>query len=117
MPATRPAPDTTPPPGHRALPSAQRSTRPGSPPHRFLDPEGGRALEHIALHRQLGILLTQPVQLVALVLVQRAFALPSPPVQVHPPTQRALVQAELPSHLRDRLTRLPDDPDRAFPEL
>src|SRR4029077_16677555 len=111
------APDTTPPLGHRARPSGQRSARPGSPPHRFLDPEGSRALEHITLHRQLGVLLAQPVQLVALVLAQRAFTTPSTPVQVHPSTQRALVQPQLPGHLRDRLARLPDDPHRAFPEL
>jgi hypothetical protein len=31
--------------------------------------------------------------------------------------ERALVQAQLPSHLRDRPTRLPDDPNRALPEI
>src|SRR4029077_9610709 len=116
-PATLPAPGTTPRTGCHARPSGRRSARPGSPPHRFLDPEGSRAFEHIALHRQLGIFLAQPVELIAFALTQRAFALPSLSVQVHPPTQRALVQAQLPSHPRDRFTRLPDNPDCAFPEL
>src|SRR6516225_310587 len=116
-PATPPVPGTTPHARYRALPSGQRSRRPGSAPHRFLDPEGRRALEHIALHRQLRVLVAQPVELIAFALTQRALAVPSTQVQIHPPTQRVLVQALRPSHLRDRPTRLPDDPNRALPEL
>src|SRR6516225_5997989 len=116
-PATPPAPGTTPHAGSRAVPSGRRSARPGSPPHRFLDPEGRRALEHIALHRQLGVLLAQPVELIAFALTERALAVASTPIQIHPPAQRALVQAQLPNDLRDRPARLPHDPDRAFSKL
>ena len=55
-PATPQRPGTTPRTGHRARPCAQQSAWRGSPPRRFLDPEGSRALEHIALDRQLGVL-------------------------------------------------------------
>src|SRR4029077_15552765 len=37
-PATLPAPGTTPRTGCHPRPSGRRSARPGSPPHRFLDP-------------------------------------------------------------------------------
>jgi hypothetical protein len=85
-PATPPAPGTTPRAGCHAGPSGGRSARPGAPPHRFLDSKGSRALEHIALHRELRVLLAQPVQLVPFTLAQRAFAIARTPVQVHPPT-------------------------------
>ena len=47
---------------------------------------------------------------------------PSPPSRArrypaHPVAQGALIHAQLPSHHRDRLARLPNDPHRAFPEL
>jgi len=81
-------------------------------------PEGDRAFEHITLHRQLSVLLTQPRQLRALVLAQRAVPLTPPaPVQHHPVTQGSLVNAQVPGHLRDRLAGLPDNPDRALPEI
>src|SRR3979411_144417 len=116
-PARPPPPGRTPRAGCRLRPSERRSERPGSPPHRLLDPEGSGALEHITLHRQLRVLLTQPAELVALALAQRAIALTGAPVQVHPPAQRALVQPELPSHPRDRPAGLPDNPNRTLPEL
>ncbi len=48
-----------------------------------------------ALYRQLSVLLAQPVELIALALTQRARTDPSTPVQIHPLTQRGLVQAQL----------------------
>ena len=39
------------------------------------------------------------------------------PVQHHPVAQGPLVDAQLPGHLRDRPAGLPDNPDRALPEI
>src|SRR5512142_887839 len=56
------------------------------------DPEGHTALEDIALHRQLGVLLPQPDQLRPLVLAQRPIRLPAAaPVSIDPVAQGALV--------------------------
>src|SRR5690348_5012989 len=69
----------------------------------------------ITLHPQLDILPAQPLQLRALALAHRgvavclAAAFPGTPV-----TQRALVDAQLPGHLRDRLARLEHQPHRAL---
>src|SRR5512142_1434769 len=82
------------------------------------DPEGHTALEDIALHRQLGVLLPQPDQLRPLVLTQRPIRLPAAaPVSIDPVAQGALVDPQVPGHLRDRLARLPDQPHRALPEV
>src|SRR5215470_7951798 len=117
MPGRPPTRGRTPRAESRVQPSEQRSTRPGSPPHRLLDPEGNRALEHITLHHQLGILPTQPNQLRTLTFTQPVPARTSPPLQRHPPTQRALTHTQIPSHLRNRLARLPDNPNRTLLEL
>src|SRR6185437_15075534 len=44
-------------------------------------------------------------------------AVPAAPVGGHPVPQGALVDPEVPGHLRDRLTRFTDQPHRAFPEV
>ena len=59
--------------------------------------------------------LTQPLQLGALALAhRRVAALPAPSLPSTPVTQRALVDAQLPGHLRDRLARLEHQPHRAL---
>src|SRR5436190_22773110 len=86
--------------------------------HRVLNPEGHAALEHVAPHGKLGVLTAQPDQPGPLVLIQPAIAaLALPTVPGHPVLQRARVNPQVPGHLRDRLARLPDQPDRAFPEI
>src|SRR3954454_15887239 len=81
-------------------------------------PEGHRALEHIALHPQLGVLPAQPGQLRALVLAHRPVAaVTSPPCDGDPVPERALVDAQLAGHLRDRLAGLAHQPDRAGLEV
>src|SRR5690348_4039271 len=117
MTGTPPAPGKPPPPGCHQ-PSGQRSKRPPLPPHRVLHPEGHAAFEHITLHRQLSVLLTQPGQLRPLILTQRAVTLAAAAlVGIHPVAQGALIDPQIPGHLRDRLTRLPDQPHRALPEV
>src|SRR5690348_12897475 len=82
-------------------------------PHRIPHPEGHRALEDITLHRQLRVLPPQPDQLRALVLSHRAAALtPCPPVLGAPVPQGALIDPQIPGHLRDRLPGLTEDPNR-----
>jgi hypothetical protein len=57
-------------------------------------------------------------QLRPLILAQRPVTLTAAaPVQHHPVAQGALVDAQLPGHLRDRPARLPDNPDRALLEV
>src|SRR5689334_3944385 len=86
--------------------------------HRLADPEGHRALEDIALHRQLRVLLPQPLQLRPLVLTQRPVALtPGTAILGTPVAQRSLVDPELAGHLRDRLARLPHDAHRTDLEV
>src|SRR5215472_7126454 len=112
------APGRQPRAGSGAGPSERRSRRPPLPPHRVLDPEGDRAFEDIALHRQLGVLLAQPGQLRPLVFAQSASTVPAAPlVGVHPVAQGALVDPQVPGHLRNRPTGLPDQPHRALPEI
>src|SRR5205823_3210619 len=82
------------------------------------DPQGDRALEDIALHRQLRVLPPQPDKLGPLALAQPAVAtLPGPSINRGPAPQSGLVDPQLPGHLRDRLACLPHDPHRASPEL
>ena len=81
--------------------------------HRLADREGRRALENITLRRQLRVLFAQPVQLRAFALAQRTVAAGTRPALMGAPVaQRALVDAQIPGHLRDRLTGLPNDPHR-----
>src|SRR5207344_1310795 len=69
-------------------------------------------------HPQLSALLTQPGQLSPLVLAQLSAAgLPPPPVSTDPVLQRARADPQVPGDLRDRLTGLPDQPDRALLEV
>src|SRR6185436_7701800 len=113
-----PGPGTPPRAGSDARPSGRRSGRPPLPPHRVLDPEGHAALEHITLHRQLGVLLAQPGQLRPLILRQGPVRIAAAPlIRVHPVPQGPLVDPEIPGDLRDRLAGLPDQPDRALPEV
>jgi hypothetical protein len=88
----------------------------GVPPHRILDPQGRAALEDIAAHPQLGVLLAQPSQLHPLVLTERALTVP-PPILGAPIAQRALIDPELSGHLRDRLTGLAHQPHRTLLEV
>ena len=61
--------------------------------------------------------LPQPLQLGPLVLAQRRVAvLPAASLPSAPVTQRALVDPQLPGHLRDRLAGLEHQPHRALPE-
>src|SRR3954452_17380295 len=80
-------------------------------------PRGPRALEHITLHPQLDHLATQPFQLGPLVRIQGAVLLPGPPLPGAPVAQRALVDAQIPGHLRDRLTGINDQLHRALLEV
>src|SRR4029079_11023035 len=81
-------------------------------------PESHRSLEDITLHPQLDILPPQPVQLDALALAQRRVAVfPAASLPRAPVTQRALVDAQLPGHLRDRLPRLEHQPHRTRPKV
>src|SRR5262249_60603617 len=99
---TPPAPGRPARPEYHARPSGRRSARPPLPPHRVLDPEGDRALEHITLHRQLGVLLPQPGQLGPLILAQRPVRLAAAAlIRVHPVPQSALVDPEVLGDLRD----------------
>src|SRR5262249_33858837 len=76
------------------------------------------ALEHITFHRQLSVLLAQPGQLRPLTLAQRTAPIAAAArISVHPVAQGARVDAQIPGHLRDRLPGLPDQPDRALPEI
>src|SRR5690348_6360436 len=72
----------------------------------------------ITLHPQLDVLGPQPLQLRALGLAQRRVAalIAAPPASA-PVTQRALVDAQLPGHLRDRLARLEHQLNRAISKL
>src|SRR6478609_5091123 len=108
-PATHPTRDMTQPAAQRVLPSGTRSTRPRSPPHRFLHPEGDRAFEDIALHRQLGVLPPQPDQLHPLVLGQHpipggpGLPIPGDPILPDDPNRALLeVSIELPPCLHHR---------------
>src|SRR6266542_2373087 len=95
----------------------RRHTRSGAR-HRVLNPEGHAALEHVTPHPQLGVLPAQPNQLGPLVLTQPAAVLATAaPVSVDPVPERPIVDTQLPGHLRDRLTRLPDQPNRALLEV
>src|SRR5258708_3673130 len=67
-------------------------------PHRLLGPEGCRAHEYIALHRQLGDLLAQVVDLTADALAQRALATLSTLIRPRRLAVSALVQARRASH-------------------
>jgi Phage integrase family len=70
------------------------------------------------LHRQLGILLAQPDQLRPLILTQRAVTFAATAtVGLHPVPQGPGVDPQIPGHLRDRLTGLPDQPHRALSEV
>jgi len=90
-----------------------RISGPAGPPE---VPEDQTALEDITPHPQLSTLLTQPGQLSPLVLAQLSAAgLPPPPVSTDPVLQRARADPQVPGDLRDRLTGLPDQPDRALP--
>src|SRR5262245_60472373 len=118
MPATLPARGTTSRVGCRNQPSGQRSGRLGSPPHRFLDPEGDRAFEDIAFHRQLGVFRAQPLEFGALTFVEPAItALPGAPLPIHPVTQGAATDPQLAGDLRNRFAGLPHDPNRTLFEL
>jgi hypothetical protein len=71
----------------------------------------GPALDHGALHGQLGVLPAQLHQLGVLVLAQLAPpAVAAAPVSIDPVAQRALADSEVPGHLRDRPAGLPDQP-------
>jgi hypothetical protein len=74
-------------------------------------------LEDITLHAQLGDLLAQLVQLGALVDREPFLLAPLHAVLVHPVSERALVDPEIPSHPGDGLARLPHDPNGAHTEL
>src|SRR5207245_2203348 len=53
-----------------------------------------------------------------LILTQRTAAIPAAPgISVDPVAQGARVDPQVPGDLRDRLAGLPDQPDRAFPEI
>src|SRR3954451_18874110 len=70
------------------------------------------------MHPQLAVLLPQRDQLRALVLTERsAVAVPLAAGHRHPVAQGALVDPEVPGHLRDRLTGLEHQPDRAGLEV
>ena len=62
--------------------------------HRIPNPEGHRALEDIALHRQLGVLLAQPDQLRALVRSDPVTAVPAALVSIDS-TQGPFVDAQI----------------------
>src|SRR5699024_4999068 len=86
--------------------------------HRFVHPAGHASLEHITLHPQLGILLSQPGHLRPLVLTGRALTvLLTTPVGVDPVAQRASVHTKLPSYCSVRTIRLAHQPDRALFEI
>src|SRR5262249_62248229 len=60
----------------------------------------------------------QPRQLRPLILAQHPAAIAAAAlVGVHPVAQGARVDSQIPGHLRDRLPGLPDQPDRALPEI
>jgi hypothetical protein len=67
-------------------------------------------LSNITRHRQLGIPPDEPNQLLAR-FHSPVLACTSAPVQSHQPTQRALMQAQIPSHLPNRLARVSDNPN------
>src|ERR1700730_7625802 len=79
-------------------------------------PRGHAAFEHVAPHRKLGVLLTQPGQLGPLIPADQSVTglAPAAPVSVHPLAQRPVLDVPLPGHLRDRLPGLPDQPHRAL---
>src|SRR3954470_23048994 len=84
---------------------------------RLLHPPDHRSLEHIALHPQLGVLRPQPLELLDVTGRQALSVLPGLPGPSDPVAQRALVDAQVPGHLGDRLPGLLDDPDRSLAEL
>src|SRR6266511_125109 len=84
---------------------------------RLLHPENHRALEHATLHGQLGNFLTQLQKFLTLRCGQFAVAGPGGfPGLGHPVAQGALVDAQIPSDLSDRLAALPHDTYRAIAE-
>src|SRR5215213_570898 len=84
---------------------------------RLLDPQDHGSLEDITLHPQLSYLTTQPLQLGVVVLRQARGAVTGVPSALHPVAQRALVDPEVASDLRDRLPGLLDDPNSSLTEL
>jgi len=101
---------SVPSPNHFRLTAPARKSRPTRSGARHR-PFPGR----VADYRQLGILPPQPHQLGPLIPAQLPVpGVPPPPVRIHPVAQRALVDTQLPGHLRDRLTGLPDQPHRAL---
>src|SRR3982750_2673583 len=91
----------------------KRATLTSSPP----SPPDHRSLEDIALHPQLGVLRAQPLELLDVTGGQALGALAGLPGLGDPVAQGALVDAQVPGDLGDRLPRLLDDPDRSLAEL
>ena len=78
----------------------------------------GPAPNHVVFHGQLGVLPAQPHQLGAPVLAQLPLpAVAAAPVSIDPVAQCALVDSEVPGHVRDRPAGLPDQPHRVLPEV
>src|SRR5680860_187019 len=84
---------------------------------RLLYPPDHGSLEYITLHPQHGNVLAELVQLGALVHSKAILVASLHPVTVHPVTQGARVNPEIPGHHSDRLARLTHNPNGPLTEL
>src|SRR5215207_4085333 len=84
---------------------------------RLLDPQDHGSLEDITLHPQLRVLPFELLKASAFIDAETLAPTTRLAVAVHPVTQGARVDPQIPSHLRDRLARLAHDPHRALTEL
>src|SRR4051794_27519075 len=91
----------------------KRATLTSSPP----SPSRPPIAEDIALHPQLGVLRAQRIELLDVTGGQALRAVAGLPGPSDPVAQSALVDAQVPSHLGDRLPRRIDHPDRSLAEL